>query len=149
MKKTRLSRFEERVQPEPNSGCHLWSGAMRARGDYGKVRWGGKDFSAHRISWELYVGPVPDGLCVLHKCDTPACVNPAHLFLGTQADNVRDMISKGRDYDKSGHGNPRAKLTPQQVMEIRGMPRRNQAEIGQVYGIAQSSVSRIQRGKVY
>lgn len=91
-------RFEERYTPEPNSGCWLWTGAMTTEG-YGQIRADGKQrktLVAHRVSHELYNGPIPSGLFVLHKCDTPACVNPAHLSTGTQKENIHDCISKGR-----------------------------------------------------
>ena len=86
------------MQPEPMTGCHLWIGGADPDG-YGVIsRQGrrGKQERAHRVAYELFVGPIPDGICVLHRCDTPACVNPEHLFLGTNLDNVRDRDAKGR-----------------------------------------------------
>jgi len=76
---------------------------------------------AHRVSYELFIGPITDGLSVLHKCDVTACVNPDHLFLGTQGDNMRDCRDKGRMVmpDRKGEHNGRAKLTPDNVREIR------------------------------
>lgn len=88
-------RFFEKVIPEPNSGCWLWIGAWHGDG-YGIVKIRQVNFRTHRVSWELHNGPIPDGLCVLHKCDTPCCVNPNHLFLGTQPDNVQDCLNKNR-----------------------------------------------------
>lgn len=90
----------------------------------------------------------PPGMHVLHKCDTPSCVAPHHLFLGTQTDNNCDMYRKGRGYERSGHKNPRAKLTPEQVASIR-KDRRPQHIIAQEFGIGQSSVSRVCRAECY
>lgn len=85
--------------PEPNSGCWLWTGTLKkpVRGlGYGHFRVSGKTKVAHRVSWEIFRGPIPDGLCVCHKCDVSICVNPDHLFLGTRLDNIEDMVAKGR-----------------------------------------------------
>ncbi len=78
------------------NGCWLWMASRRSPKGYGQVVRYGKPQSAHRVSWELANGPIPKGLCVLHKCDNPPCVNPSHLFLGTPKDNADDSIRKGR-----------------------------------------------------
>lgn len=84
-----------RVATVPEAGCWLWMGGAYPSG-YGRMTSGGKNRRAHRGVWELVNGPIPEGLAVCHKCDTPLCVNPDHLFLGSQAANVRDMAAKGR-----------------------------------------------------
>ena len=85
-------RFWSRVN---KSECWEWMGARNEKG-YGVVAVDGKTPKAHRVAWELENGPIPAGVCVLHRCDNPPCCNPAHLFLGSKKDNNRDMISKGR-----------------------------------------------------
>lgn len=82
------------------SGCFEWQGTLREKG-YGRLYHLGRLGDAHRVAWELTRGPIPDGLYVCHKCDNPPCVNPDHLWLGTNTDNMRDMVRKGR------HGNSR------------------------------------------
>lgn len=95
--RTEAERFADYVIPEPNSGCFLWVGGYRTTG-YGQFNFRGKrSEKAHRAAWVLAHGDIPAGMHVLHHCDNPACVNVAHLFLGTALDNVRDMIAKGRD----------------------------------------------------
>lgn len=85
---------------------------------------------------------------MLHQCDVTSCINPEHLFLGTQRDNCLDMYRKGRDYDKSGTSNPRSRLTIEQVNAIRS-DKRPQYLIAAEYGVSQSTISRVQRKEVY
>jgi len=98
--------------------CWLWQGVYDRKG-YGTIRRNGHHLGAHRVAYALMVGPIPDGLCVCHTCDTPHCCNPAHLFLGTQADNMRDCKQKGRNHIPCGSLSPSAKLTEHKVLQIR------------------------------
>lgn len=118
---TLRDRFEEKSIPEPNSGCFLWLGAVARKG-YGQMRVDGKTRTATHIALELEGRPVPIGMCVLHRCDTPACVNAAHLFVGTAAENTADMRSKGRERNPPvlrGSANWKTSLTEIEALEIR------------------------------
>jgi hypothetical protein len=116
-------RYRERLYSRivKNGECWEYQGC-RDRFGYGCFGMGRQKYVlAHRFSWELHNGPIPEDLCVLHKCDNPHCVNPDHLFLGTRAENSKDMQRKGRGrtVPKPGALNPAAKLTEDQVREIR------------------------------
>lgn len=116
-----LSLAERVVQgsiPEPNSGCWLWNRGGTSDG-YGKTHYAGRGILAHRASWIAFKGSVPAGLHVLHRCDTRCCVNPDHLFVGTNSDNVADMVAKGRQWTPKGSRNPYAKLTEESIPLIR------------------------------
>ena len=87
-----MERFNDKYIPEPNSGCWLWTANTNQDG-YGFFWLNGRNESAHRVSWLLHRGPIPDGLCALRRCDNPCCVKPGHLFLGTTSDNATDRES--------------------------------------------------------
>lgn len=148
--KTLMERFEDKFIPEPNSGCWLWIANAFPSG-YGQIKAKGKPRLAHRVSWELYNGPIPEhdsyhGICVCHKCDNPSCVNPDHLFLGTQSDNVADQVKKGRTNPPKGESQVNAKLTEADVLAIRADPR-TYREIAPDYGITHPHVSDIKNRK--
>lgn len=138
------------TMPHMDTSCWVWTMGYWRFG-YGRfqLNWK-KAVYAHRVSWELINGPIPVGLFVLHKCDNPPCINPAHLFLGTNTDNMRDMASKGRAGVKTGMDNPKTKLTPVQVNEIRSryIPRKvSQRILAKEYGVTQTAIYYILTGK--
>ena len=129
------------------SSCWIWTGGRNTAG-YGALRnrqHRGK--LAHRLSWEMAYGPIPDGLIVCHRCDNPACVRPDHLFLGTLVDNVVDMVNKGRQ--SRGAAKRNAKLSDDHVRQIKALlmqqvPRKTLAER---FGVCRSTISHIATGR--
>jgi hypothetical protein len=111
-----LGRFESKFVKA--DGCWLWHGAIDrwARGGYGRFGYMGRNDKAHRVAWILYKGPIPDGLHVLHTCDVRSCVNPNHLWLGTNDDNILDKAKKHRG-GVIGEKNPHSRLTADKVRE--------------------------------
>jgi HNH endonuclease len=95
--------FHDKWMPEPFAGCWLWTASVRPDG-YGQSPIQGKMEGVHRASWIIHRGEIPTGMQVLHRCDTPTCVNPDHLFIGCNADNMRDAAAKGR-FNQAGENN--------------------------------------------
>lgn len=129
---------------EKTDTCWLWTAARDKKG-YGFFKLAGKQTKAHRASWVLHHGEIPDGLWVLHKCDNPRCVNPDHLFLGTLLDNHHDMDSKHRRVIIRGEKSNLAKLTKSQALAIIKATGTQQS-IAEKFGIARTTVSRIKSG---
>lgn len=130
-----LERLMEKVEFDTNGGCWLWSGALSTCG-YARLSIDGLNASASRAAWRLFRPKAPDGMLVCHRCDTPACVNPDHLFLGTHADNMRDMAIKGR----------RKRFPPEAVQEIRSSAETSEA-LARRFGMSLTHVSNIRRGR--
>lgn len=150
--------------PEPNTGCWLWSGSAMRDG-YGRVCQRGKTVLAHRWAWELTHGPIPAGLFICHRCDVRGCCNPAHLFLGTHADNMADRNRKGRHargasfsrrIERWAAENPQAvakgerhgmaRITTEQVQAVRsayGAGGVSQAELARRFGMTRQLISKI------
>lgn len=140
------------TNPTPGRRCRPlrdrffdWAGY----GSMSKGRQGEGHVGAHRLSWQIHFGPIPEGMFVCHRCDNPPCCNPRHLFLGTPADNVADMISKGRANPKPPRGERhfRTTLTEDQVREIRSLGAAGVvlSEIGRRFGISKSAAKHIVR----
>ena len=141
-------RFISLIVATNEKGCWL----PRGKSDYGKFRiGGGVSTSGHRAAYELFVGPIPDKLCVLHECDVRQCRNPRHLFLGTRAENLADMVAKGRSLLGAKNARPGAKLTPEQVNQIRSLLNTGltKAEIGRRFEVAEVQIRRIANGTAW
>lgn len=134
--------------------CWLWSAGKFSSG-YGQFRVGRLKVRAHRAAYDRLVGPIHPDKMLCHRCDTPACVNPAHLFVGTALDNARDRDSKGRGATPPrtamhGDSNPAARLSAADVQEIRAAAgRETQRSIATRYGVAQTTISSIIRGATW
>jgi hypothetical protein len=156
-------RFWEKVA-KSDEGCWEWLGAISC--GYGNFYWGGRAHKAHRVSWEIHNGPIPDGVCVLHHCDNPRCVHPDHLYIGDKQDNARDREKRNRSNHATGerHGrythpgqtrgskNGRSKLTEQQVRELLNSHYKQgtcKAELARRYGVSDTTVCNIVSGKLW
>lgn len=130
--------------------CWLWTGAKER---YGFIKLSHTEqVYTHRYSWELHFGTIPEGMFVCHKCDVTLCVRPDHLFLGTDLDNVRDRNSKGRNPDLKGEKNAMAKLTKEEVIEIRNIHennRRGYAVTATKYRVSPGLISLIMRREIW
>ena len=130
----------------PHGDCHLWT-ASRDRQGYGKT----SGLLAHRVAWELVNGPIPEGMCVLHRCDNPPCCRVQHLFLGTRADNNADREAKGRGVYMNGSALTQSKLAEADIPVIRkdlaeGM---TYGEIGRRFGVTAGTIWFIAKGKTW
>lgn len=170
------NRLEDRSIPITECGCLIWLGGISDHG-YGSISINGKMERTHRASWIAYNGPIPDGLHVLHKCDLPLCINPEHLFLGTHQDNMKDRSRKKRGNHPTGlrngrhtqpyrtcrgenhpwHKNPNhargennwnAKLTEQQILEIRDW-KESQASASRHFKISTTTINAIVKRKIW
>ncbi len=140
MGKNQLKRFWSKVDVRGPNECWNWKASKR--NEYGLFWIRARTYGAHRIAWYLTHGKIPRGLCVCHHCDNPSCVNPSHLFLGTQGDNQLDAVRKGR----------KSKLTVDEVREIREIQDEGgwtQQEIADAFGVDRSTIYSIKRGKTW
>ena len=146
-----IARFWGQVDRRGPDECWEWRGRRKHGKTYGFFRVGGRQgrtLIASRVSWMLTHGPIPNGMCILHRCDNPPCCNPAHLFLGTQLDNIRDRDRKGRQRAPRGSGNGSSRLTEADVEHIRARLSSGDKgnAIAREFGVGTSTISRI-RGR--
>lgn len=136
------------------SRCWEWEGWIQKRGGYGGLRYGGKLLKAHRVSYELYYAEPLNKLHCLHKCDNPKCVNPLHLFAGTNLDNIQDKVLKNRAYtgNQKGENNGASKLSDNDVLQIRKLYNTKEyttIKLGTMYGVNRSTISYIVNNKTF
>ncbi len=147
---TLAERFHTHYVKDPHTECWLWTGSI-IKGGYGMIGGGeGKNLMAHRVSWELYHGPIPDGLIVCHHCDVPSCVNPEHLFVGTYQDNSDDSVAKG--HSARGQRNPNHVFKNAEVRVIRALWANgdiSQSELARRYGVSSPTICNIVNGKTW
>ena len=139
-------RIEGKIERIPEAGCWIWTGSTQVRG-YGELLSNNKKYLAHRASYEVFVGPIPKGLYVCHACDNVFCVNPSHLFLGTQKQNLQDMKAKGRS--TKGTKNKKAKLNEENVKGIKTLLTMGWSctSIARLMKVSTSNISAIKRNE--
>jgi len=147
------TRFHSSYIVDLETRCWLWQGSVRGSNGYGRISVGGVTHQAHRYSWMIHNGEIGAGLFVCHKCDTPLCVNPDHLFLGTHQENMNDCVAKGRTNGGTktplrGSKNAKSKLSESQVALIRSLnwPQR---KIASHFGVSQALISKIKRNEMW
>ena len=143
--KAMRKRFEAKT--EWDGECLVWTAGRHGQG-YGQFhtgREGDRKMSyAHRVAYEIYVGPIPKGLLVLHRCDNPPCVRPEHLFVGTEMDNIRDRDAKGRQNGPRGEAHHSAKLCVREVREIRELHAVEKCSVlAKKYGVSEAAISKV------
>lgn len=146
-------KLSTKAKTSAHGDCLEWFGMKNVRG-YGVLKLGGRNQRAHRLTYELHVGAIPAGLVIRHTCDNPACINPAHLIPGTQAQNIADMYQRDRQNRPKGEHASKAKLTAEQVAEARsryvpGKRGSGAHVLAKEYGISKTSMRAILAGKVH
>lgn len=145
--KPEIQRFEAKIELITFSTCHWWTGYIDKDG-YGTFRIGANKVKAHRAAYRFYIGEIPERMLFCHTCDNTSCVNPAHLFLGTNQDNMDDMVNKGRSARGEGHG--WAKLTNNDVAKIRSLAGLStHREIAEMFGISKANATQIINRKIW
>lgn len=146
------NRFDDKCIPITETGCWIWTGHTGIPpNDYGRIKVKGKNRIASRIAYMIFKKEIPHGMSVCHLCDTPSCVNPDHLFLGTHADNMRDSVVKGRN-PKAGSKNGQAKLSEQDVIKIRHIyntQRISQRDLAKKFNVSGPTVNLIVNNRIW
>lgn len=145
------NRFLLRVAEPTKTGCREWTGSKNSR--FGHGQWRNEDGEVeltHRAAWRMFVGPIPEGMHVLHKCDNPPCVNIKHLFLGTHGDNMKDMWAKGRAHPGilKGEKHGMSKLTAEIVREIRSSSETGKA-LAERFGLTPTTICDVRKRRTW
>lgn len=141
------SVFISKVKIDESTGC--WEWAKSKVSEYGRFYYRGLTRKAHRVSYELHVGLIPKGIFVCHRCDNPRCVNPEHLFLGDQTQNMADMVVKGRQPRVRGSRNGNSKLTEDEVRSIRSAEGLTHQALADKFGVGQPLITMIRNRKIW
>lgn len=149
-KQNQENDFWKQVDIRSENECWVWKGYVPKSQKYGRARFRTKQWIAHRLSYFLANGEIPNGMSVCHSCDNPVCCNPKHLWLGTNLENSRDRALKGRNRNQFGEKNNMAKLNKTQVAQIRNFFKTGQymqKELAKMFGVGNMQISRIIRYK--
>lgn len=143
-------RFWEKVSQKSEDECWNWNAGTDGT-ERGAFSFHGKPERAYRVAWILTNGEIPDGMSVCHKCDNPRCCNPKHLFIGTQADNALDMWNKGRGASPRGERNGRAKLTTENILEIRQLSAQglSSRKIASRMDVSKTQINEVLKGNIW
>lgn len=146
--KSAIERFMAFAEPIPECGCWLWTGYTNSQTGYASFGFGKGVVRGHRWSFEFHVRPLETGEVVCHRCDTPSCVNPDHLFAGSQVENLKDAVAKGRKPSRERSPLYKGAVTREVVVDIRMSRERGErnADIARKHGISQAYCSTIARG---
>lgn len=143
-----LDRIESKYEAVTESGCWIWTASVNKAG-YGQISMPGRPMLAHRVCWEFYKGPIPNGKFICHKCDTPGCINPDHMFVGDHRDNMQDMRNKGRApkvESAKGDKNKSSKISNETALAIFNAEG-PQREICKTFNVSRSTLQAIKYGR--